>query len=1413
MRSCLLSRPFLRNLALPFLAFFALGFLLNSRPAVAQTPAPWDAPGLAGDPDAIRTAAAAIIPDKNAAITILLEDTRISFDAEKRATIVAHLVYRVENQQGAGGWDAISAEWQPWYEDVPQIHARVIAADGHVSPLDAKTLTEGPAREQEQDTYVDDRVLKGPLPGVAAGAIVEQEIVQTNRQPFFAPGIDYSIRFGRGVPVLHTRLTLVAPESTPLHYKTRLLPDVMADKSTKDGIVTVVFDQGKLAALPPEQEMLPGDEPRQPEVDFSTGESWKSIADGYAKMADPQIRPQDVASLLPAAPAKDRTALITQLVMALHQNVRYTGIEFGVNALAPVPPSEVLRRHYGDCKDKASLLVSMLRAEKIPAYVALLSTSDLPDAQESLPGISHFNHAIVFVPGTPDLWIDATAEYAQVGDLPDPDRGREALIIRDGTTGLTMTPQAQSKDNLLIETRAFTLADQGPAKIVETSESHGEVDEQYRGWFGNVDSDAERKSLTDYARGAYLAEKLDNVDHSDGHNLAVPFHLSIEMDKAKRGYSDLDEAVVAIRVENIYSRLPRWFNIAPPDAHKPAAAADADAEPEKPRTSDVVFDPFVTEWHYRITLPQGFQVRSLPPDQTLTYGPATLTEHFESASPTLVSAVLRFDTVKGRYTPDEAMALRKAIDSHRNDDALMLRFQQTGAAQMAAGDIRGAFATYESLIALHPKEALHHVQMAYALLNAGIGEKAWAEARSATQLEPDSAIAWRALGWTLEHDSIGVRFGHGFDWQGSAAAYGKAIDLDKTTIDSQIDLGVLHEFAPTGERYADPAQLEQAVALYRAARDRDKDAFDSAGYIDNLLFDLLYSHHYDDLRQEMAKLPANAARAKFLIAAAVATDGVQAGLREADRANGDSNARNQALGAAGQLLIHMRLYPQAADILSASVQGNEDAAQAARQVEIFRTLQPYEKILFPASDPRSAVQQFFMLTFGSDVTEGQLASFLSKNSFGSPKVRKHVIDSLRGGQSGARLSADNESLPLRVIEDIVIGANQYSVQGSDATGYNVTVQPLGREPHHFFVVKEGGALKFLTDDSADRDIGTEVLELLAQNRNDDARQWLDWARDTVNRSGGDDPLAGPLLPRFWTIGDKPDPIRMKLAAASMMPGTPDPAGDIRPLLPFLRDCRSHATTPDDQTSCDLLLATSLASVTAGDAYSKPDDLHELHDVAQRLLTAQPDSIEALSVVSFADLGLKQWSDWDKSAQARLTRRPNDPAALRSLAEAATEQGNFTLARQYMAQLQSAGKAQAEDLNSLAWDSLFIPNVDQAALDAAQQGNMMTQNNNFSILHTLACVYAENGRTKEAREVILSALKAGEMEEPNAAAWYVFGRIDEQLGQLDAAAQAYRKVDKPDGYVSAGDTWVLAQKRLHAMQSAPNTKVASMEPVH
>ena len=170
-------------------------------------------------------------------------------------------------------------------------------------------------------------------------------------------------------------------------------------------------------------------------------------------MTETRIRPEDARPMLagikasrsngaklPQSPTLDT---INRIVGKLHREVRYTGIEFGSARLIPEFPSETLRRRFGDCKDKSTLLVAALRASGIEAYLALLSAGDDQDVSAELPGLGMFNHAIVYVPGVnggKDLWIDATAEYTRVGTLPAQDSDRLALIIRPGTNALTRTP-------------------------------------------------------------------------------------------------------------------------------------------------------------------------------------------------------------------------------------------------------------------------------------------------------------------------------------------------------------------------------------------------------------------------------------------------------------------------------------------------------------------------------------------------------------------------------------------------------------------------------------------------------------------------------------------------------------------------------------------------------------------------------------------------------------------------------------------------------------------------------------------------------------------------------------------------------------------------------------------------------------
>src|SRR5205823_12138899 len=142
---------------------------------------------------------------------------------------------------------------------------------------------------------------------------------------------------------------------------------------------------------------------------------------------------------------------VRRIVSLLHKNVRYTGVEFAESSLVPQFPSETLNRKYGDCKGKATLLVAMLRSAGIPAHLVLLDSGPGRDLNPDLPGMGMFDHAIVYVPASspePEIWIDATAEYSQVGTLPWIDYGRWALIVDGKTDNLTKTPEITPAQNV-----------------------------------------------------------------------------------------------------------------------------------------------------------------------------------------------------------------------------------------------------------------------------------------------------------------------------------------------------------------------------------------------------------------------------------------------------------------------------------------------------------------------------------------------------------------------------------------------------------------------------------------------------------------------------------------------------------------------------------------------------------------------------------------------------------------------------------------------------------------------------------------------------------------------------------------------------------------------------------------------------
>ena len=371
-------------------------------------------------------------PPVSADVVVLEDEEIYTFDTVGTARRSSYLVYQVVTQRGVDGWSNISFSWEPWHEERPHLRARVITPDQIEHALDIGTISDAPARESEANVFSDLRVMRAPLPAVAPGSIIEEEETVQQTEPFFGAGIVERYYFGRSVPVKHTRLILDAPSSLALRYDLQLLPDLKPQRSESGRRVSITFDFGPIEPLDEADSDLPSNVPAYPSVTFSTGESWQHIAEAYSKIVDRQIAATDLKSLIgqltAGKPSLDEKA--AAILQYLDKEIRYTGVEFGQATVIPRSPTETLTRKYGDCKDKAALLVGMFRTAGIPAYIALLRAGTRADVPSDLPGMGMFDHAIVYVPGDSDLWIDATDQYARLGQLPIPDQDRLALIAR-----------------------------------------------------------------------------------------------------------------------------------------------------------------------------------------------------------------------------------------------------------------------------------------------------------------------------------------------------------------------------------------------------------------------------------------------------------------------------------------------------------------------------------------------------------------------------------------------------------------------------------------------------------------------------------------------------------------------------------------------------------------------------------------------------------------------------------------------------------------------------------------------------------------------------------------------------------------------------------------------------------------------
>ena len=366
--------------------------------------------------------------------------------------------------------------YSPPDEELDVLDCEVLRPDGKLLRLDPDDVREG--ADESVGDYRASRRKFFSLPGVAPGVVLRVRY-RTQWKSYPMPHVSLTLPLADETPILESTLQVTVPKDSPFHFTfDQTSPADPTIKQTAEGS-TYAWHFGETAALPAEALAPPQ---LQPALLISTWPDWSTFAEWYGritKLADeltPELEEKARELTRDAQSERDKVRALYNYVTSL----RYVAVPLGVNSLRPHAAAQVFKNQFGDCKDKANLFNTLLRALSIEAHLVLVPR--FTQAHASVPGLA-FNHAISRVTlGGETLWADTTDDVCRFGMLPPGDAGRRVLVINGKSTTLTELPSPAAKDHRLDLRAEMKLGPGDEAASVEIrATAKGHPDYELRG--------------------------------------------------------------------------------------------------------------------------------------------------------------------------------------------------------------------------------------------------------------------------------------------------------------------------------------------------------------------------------------------------------------------------------------------------------------------------------------------------------------------------------------------------------------------------------------------------------------------------------------------------------------------------------------------------------------------------------------------------------------------------------------------------------------------------------------------------------------------------------------------------------------------------------------------------------------------
>jgi hypothetical protein len=559
-------------------------------------------------------------PPKVGAV-VLLDEEEVRVEEGGRVTTTSRYAARILNRDGRGS--AIGrTTYTTGTSKVREFRAWLVRPSGETKKYGKDKIIDI-ALSQDFILYDESRArlidaASDAEPGAVFGyeSVVEEKSVVTQ----------FEFAFQGRLPVLESRFTLSLPTGWKAQSATfnleKLKPQIAGTNES-----SYVWELRDLPFLEPEPasphvnalaprlavSFVPAEGARSGEGRVFT--SWTDVSRWQSELADPQSSPSEElaqkarALVADAKTDYDKIRAIGRYV----QSVKYVAIETGIGkggGYKPHAAADVFRKSYGDCKDKANLMRTMLKVAGVDSYLVAIYSGDRNYVREEWPSPHQFNHMIVAVKVPAEIAAPAAADYAAlgrllifdptdsetpVGNLPEDEQGSFALVINGDRGALLRMPVSAAEGNRLARSTNATLAADGSIAAQVQEQSYGDAATSARRFFHSRLRPDYVKSIerwvSNEASGAAVTQ-IEPGDDSENFSLKLSF-TAPNYGRSMRGQLLMFRPAVLSRREPLLLTEPT-------------------------RRHPIVLNPETVEDVVHVKLPGGFKVDELPPDAKLS---------------------------------------------------------------------------------------------------------------------------------------------------------------------------------------------------------------------------------------------------------------------------------------------------------------------------------------------------------------------------------------------------------------------------------------------------------------------------------------------------------------------------------------------------------------------------------------------------------------------------------------------------------------------------------------------------------------------------------------------------------------------------------------------------------------------------